>query len=242
MHIDLVKIFQDMDLFAKSIVFVLAAMALASLTVCIERLWVFRRTRFRAREFGAAASQLLKGGQYGELETKAKDQKDNPLADLLGAGIGVYLNVPHAEADKAEALDLVERELARKREAQSARLRRGLGVLASVGSVAPFVGLLGTVVGIIASFESIATEGSGGLGVVSAGIAEALVVTALGLVVAIPAVLIFNGLTAMADSILLALDHAAGEFVDHLKAAHGVKLAPVSPIRKETEVKNNNAA
>ena len=92
-------------------------------------------------------------------------------------------------------------------------------MLASVGSVAPFVGLLGTVVGIIAAFEGIAKEGSGGIGAVSAGIAEALVVTAFGLVVAIPAVLAFNYLSGRADQLTLALERARGEFLDHLEVS-----------------------
>jgi biopolymer transport protein ExbB len=92
-----------------------------------------------------------------------------------------------------------------------------MSVLATVGSVAPFVGLLGTVVGIIEAFAGIAKEGSGGLGAVSAGIAEALVVTALGLLVAIPAVLMFNLLSTRADALLLSLDQARSEFMDHLE-------------------------
>ena len=88
------------------------------------------------------------------------------------------------------AVELAQREAERQKEAVGLELRRGMGVLASVGSVAPFVGLLGTVVGIITAFQGIATTGSGGLGAVSAGIAEALIETALGLCVAIPAVLL----------------------------------------------------
>jgi biopolymer transport protein ExbB len=80
------------------------------------------------------------------------------------------------------------------------------------------VGLLGTVVGIIDAFQGIAAEGSGGIGAVSSGIAEALVVTAIGLVVAIPSVLAFNLLTARSDSLMMAIDQARGQLVDHLEA------------------------
>jgi biopolymer transport protein ExbB len=90
-----------------------------------------------------------------------------------------------------------------------------------VGSVAPFVGLLGTVVGIIAAFQGIAAAGSGGLGAVSAGIAEALVETALGLVVAIPAVLFFNYLTSRVNGIELALDRSASELLDEMQYHFG---------------------
>jgi biopolymer transport protein ExbB len=114
-------------------------------------------------------------------------------------------------------VELVRRELARQHEEAGADLRRGLGVLASVGSIAPFVGLLGTVVGIIAAFTKISVTGSGGLGSVAGGISEALVVTALGLVVAIPAVLIFNMLSGRADRIHQTLGAAGGQFLDNLE-------------------------
>jgi len=92
-----------------------------------------------------------------------------------------------------------------------------LAVLASVGSVAPFVGLLGTVLGIISAFQGIAATGSGGLSSVSAGIAEALIETALGLSVAIPAVLAFNYLSTSIARDELTLTNAAGELVDRIE-------------------------
>ena len=104
----------------------------------------------------------------------------------------------------------MRRELARRVDELVADLKRGLPLLASVGSVAPFVGLLGTVLGIITAFRGIAETGSGGLSAVSAGIAEALVVTALGLAVAIPAVLAFNYLATQIARDQLALTNAAG--------------------------------
>ena len=76
-------------------------------------------------------------------------------------------------------------------------------------------------VGIISAFQGIAAEGSGGLGAVSAGISEALIVTAIGLLVAIPSVLAFNFLSARADRLLLALDQSRGEFIDYLENQGG---------------------
>ena len=102
-------------------------------------------------------------------------------------------------------------------EDMGADLRRGLPVLASVGSVAPFVGLLGTVLGIITAFQGIAQSGSGGLSSVSAGISEALIETALGLAVAIPAVLAFNFLSTKIGRHEAALRAAAGELLDTLE-------------------------
>src|SRR5262249_25523206 len=120
------------------------------------------------------------------------------------------------------------RHMERYLEDVGADLRRGLSVLASVGSVAPFVGLLGTVVGIISAFQGIAATGSGGLSSLSGGIREALVEPALGLAVAIPAVLAFNYLSTSIARDEMALNTAAGELLDavdgwveHDVQAHG---------------------
>ena len=96
-----------------------------------------------------------------------------------------------------------------------------MGILASTGSTAPFIGLFGTVIGIITAFQGIASAGGGGIGAVSAGIAEALIVTAIGLVVAIAAVLVFNYLTARFDKFDMTMQHAASELVDYLEASGG---------------------
>lgn len=222
MSFNLIKIFHDMDLFARCVVGLLVAMAVASLAVFVERLWGLGRARRQSRRFGEVAGDLLSRGAYEEVIAGAAGFRGSPLAAMLQVGLRTYLDA-YKKPGKLSAIELVKRELARKGEAQSAEIRRGMSVLASVGSVAPFVGLLGTVVGIIAAFQGIAREGSGGLGAVSAGIAEALVVTALGLVVAIPAVLAFNFLSARADAVLLALEQSRGEFIDHLEA-HGKGL------------------
>jgi biopolymer transport protein ExbB len=139
---------------------------------------------------------------------------------MLTAGTRTYL-AAEAKPGELGAVELTRRELARQAEVVSADVRRGMSLLASVGSVSPFVGLLGTVVGIISAFQGIAAEGSGGLAAVSAGIAEALIVTAIGLLVAIPSVLAFNFLSARADQLLLALDQSRGEFIDYLENQGG---------------------
>jgi biopolymer transport protein ExbB len=125
-------------------------------------------------------------------------------------------------------VELARSESDRSLEAAGADLRRGLSVLASVGSVAPFVGLLGTVIGIIGAFQGIASTGSGGLGAVSAGIAEALIETAFGLMVAIPAVLLFNWLTTRINTIELTLSRSAGELLDEIENNHGREASSVS--------------
>jgi biopolymer transport protein ExbB len=219
MSFELSEIIAHMGFFARLIAVTLLIMAVASLAVFLERLVAFARSRSRSRRFGVLASDLLADDRDEELLARAAENRGH-LAALLGAGMKAFL-AGRRRPGQVSAVELARRELLRKSEALAADVRRGLGVLVTVGSVAPFVGLLGTVVGIIDAFQGIAAEGSGGLGAVSSGIAEALVVTALGLLVAIPAVLAFNLLSTRSETLLLALDQARGEFVDHLESRHG---------------------
>ncbi len=198
---------------------VLLAMALASLAVFFERLFAYARSRAASRKFAAEARALLEADDAEGLVKKSGGNKSH-LAQLLGTGAQTYLSASKKQTSLSP-VEATRRELLRKHEALTADVRRGMNVIASVGSIAPFVGLLGTVFGIISAFQGIAKEGSGGLGSVSLGISEALYETALGLVVAIPAVLAYNWLSAQADSILLALEQARGEFIDFLEARHG---------------------
>jgi biopolymer transport protein ExbB len=219
MSFDLLQIWQSMDLFARLVVVSLAIMAMLSTSVFFERVWYFRKNRRVAGQFLSAAADALEHARLEGIVAAAENFRGSPLPDLLAAGAKAFTGAAHNKRSGLAPIEVARRELVRRTEASAADIRRGFGVLASVGSVAPFVGLLGTVVGIIAAFEGIAKEGSGGIGAVSAGIAEALVVTAFGLVVAIPAVLAFNYLSSRADQLTLALERARGEFLDHLEVS-----------------------
>ncbi len=223
MEFNLVKVFQEMQPFAMAIVAVLAIMAMASLSVFVERVWVYYRSRRMSRRFAAQAGPLLEQLDHDGLVALAQRYQASHLAALLGDGMKTFI-AARKKPGEVSPLELTRRELDRRAEAISAEVRRGHGVLASVGSVGPFVGLLGTVIGIIGAFQGIGKEGSGGLAAVSAGIAEALIVTAIGLVVAIPAVLAFNMLSTRSDSLLLALEQSKGEFLDYLENQVGAGL------------------
>ncbi len=192
---DLGRIIGHMGAFALSITVVLLVMALASLAVFFERLWAYARSRSASKVFAREARPLLEANDTRSLQTKAQAAKNSHLARLILGGLKTFEASKARAASSVPPAELTRRELMRHSDALAADVRRGMGVLASVGSVAPFVGLLGTVVGIIDAFQGIAKEGSGGLGAVSAGISEALVVTAVGLLVAIPAVLAYNWLS-----------------------------------------------
>jgi len=218
---DLGKIISHMGPFALTIAITLLLMALASLAVFFERLYAYARSRAASKIFAREARSLLLANDTEGLRTKANAAKRSHLARLLSGGIKTFEEQSAQKQSQIAPTEMTRREMVRQSDALAADVRRGMGVLASVGSVAPFVGLLGTVIGIIDAFQGIAKEGSGGLGAVSSGISEALVVTALGLVVAIPAVLAYNWLSTQADAIILAIDQARGEFIDFLESRHG---------------------
>ena len=212
------EMWHTMGLPAKIVGAFLVTMGLSSLTVFIERLLVLRRSRAAARRFAAEAASQLQAGQVDAVIAEAAKHPYGHLPRLVQAGLSLYVQArATADASELSPAERTKRHLERQLELLGADLRRGMALLASVGSVAPFVGLLGTVVGIISAFQGIAASGSGGLSSVSAGISEALVETALGLAVAIPAVLAFNYLSSQMASEEMALATSAGELVDTLE-------------------------
>ncbi len=220
MQFNLGHIWASMGLMSRLVALVLVLMAIAAIAVVVERLIVLARQTRETRRFVGAAWPLLQSWRLEELAVHADEFKLSALARVVGPAIRRFQRGCD-ERGGLSPVELARREIDRRREALGADLRRGLPVLASVGSVAPFVGLLGTVVGIITAFQGIATTGSGGLGAVSAGIAEALVVTALGLAVAIPSVLTFNYLTTRIAAVELGLERSAGELLDEMEHEHG---------------------
>jgi biopolymer transport protein ExbB len=196
----------------------LLVMGLASLTVFIERILTLRRSREQSRKFAAETGGHLRAEMIDQVIDEAAKYKHGHLPRLVRTALTTYRHA-HDTADVSVLgpAERTRRHMERYVEDLGADLRRGLSVLASVGSVAPFVGLLGTVLGIISAFQGIASTGSGGLSSVSAGISEALIETALGLAVAIPAVLAFNYLSTSIARDETALNSAAGELLDSIE-------------------------
>jgi biopolymer transport protein ExbB len=194
-------------------------MGIASAMVFIERLLTLRRSRATSAAFAHAVGERFSRPAIDGVVTEAAKHGAGHLARLLGSGLTAYQRaLTDPDGPALTPAELTRRHMDREIEEIVATLKRGLPLLASVGSVAPFVGLLGTVVGIIAAFQGIAATGSGGISSVSAGIAEALVETALGLAVAIPAVLGFNYLSTSIARDELALTNTAGRVADTLEA------------------------
>ena len=220
MTFDLAHIWAHMSILSKIIAGCLFLMAIASVGVVVERFIAFAKAASASRSFVAQARPALENWELEKIGEIAKKHKASPLAGLFERMTSKYLEGVNQKGSMTP-IELARNEATRRLEAIGAELRRGMTVLASVGSVSPFVGLLGTVVGIIAAFQGIASTGSGGLGAVSAGISEALIETAFGLMVAIPAVLFYNYLSGRVSSIELALTGSVGELLDEMENNHG---------------------
>jgi len=219
MQFTLTDLWHHMGLFARLIVAVLGVMSIASLVVMAERLIVFNKSRSESRNFAEKmANTLAKNDLMTVAGTKVGDKVGH-----LGRVIGAGLNALRLSTDKDKDLQVesVARALERQAQREVQSLKRGLGLLATVGSTAPFVGLLGTVMGIVNAFQSMALTGSGGLGTVSAGIAEALITTAFGLLVAIPAVMAYNYLQGWVDARAVDISESSNEFLDLVAKSAG---------------------
>lgn len=211
MQFTLIDIRHHTGTFARMIIFTLAIMSVASLVVMAERMIVFRKTRSDSRNFAAKMGAIL---AKGDLTTAANTNlgKDvGHLGRVINSGLTAYRISPN---NKDVAVESVARALERQAQREVQSMKRGLGLLATVGSTAPFVGLLGTTMGIVNAFQLMAAAGSGGLGTISAGIAEALITTAFGLLVAIPAVMAYNFLQGWVDARSVDISESSNEFLD----------------------------
>lgn len=201
----------SMGLFAKTIVGVMALMSVASVVVMFDRIIVFYKSLMQSRQFAEKMGQLLTTGDLGQAAANSPSKNVGHLGRVINAGLTAFKLAPR---DRDTAVESVARALERQAAREVQVMKSGLGVLATVGSTAPFIGLLGTVMGIVNSFQMMAASGSGGLGTVSAGIAEALITTAFGLLVAIPAVMAFNFLQGFVDARAVDISESSNEFLD----------------------------
>jgi biopolymer transport protein TolQ len=214
----LTELWHHMGLFARLVVYVLILMSAGSILVMAERFISFLRSSGDSRRFASTlASAIEKAGVDEAAKTKVGTPKRvGHLGRVLSAGLGAYSMTRTAGTTADLTIESVARALERQAQREQQNLKRGLNLLATVGSTAPFVGLLGTVVGIINAFQQMAATGSGGLATVSAGISEALVTTALGLLVAIPAVMAYNYTQGWVDARMVDMTESSNELLDHV--------------------------
>ncbi|MBM3778259.1 MAG: flagellar motor protein MotA [Acidimicrobiia bacterium] len=205
---------------AIAVAVVLFIMSFWSIGVAIERIYTYSKARTQSKLFAPQVAKHLKEGRLKEAIalSGSKDYRYSHLAKVVLAGLQEYQFQQESGGtalNRDDVLDTVRRSIQRASALCASDLKKGVSTLATIGSTAPFVGLLGTVVGVINAFVGIASTGSGGIGAVSAGIAEALIETALGLFVAIPAVWFYNYLTGRLEYFNVEMDNSSSELVDY---------------------------
>ena len=194
MQFGLIEMWNAMGAVAKSVAILLIALSIISLYLFIERQLVFRKARAKSKQVAPKLADLLKKGQVKEalaLSTK-KENKASHLARVTAAGIQQFLEGKEFNLSFEEQVETAQRGCERASNIFSQELKRGLSTLATIATSAPFIGLFGTIAGIINAFRGMALTGSGGIGAVASGIAEALVTTAFGIGVAIIALWCYN--------------------------------------------------
>jgi len=218
--LNLIDIAQNMSGIAIAVAVILFIMSFWSVGVAIERIYTYNQARKQSKLYAPQVAKHLKDGRLKEAIalSASKDYRYSHLAKVVLAGLQEYQfqqETGGAALNREDVLDTVRRSIQRATALTASDLKKGVSTLATIGSTAPFVGLLGTVVGVINAFVGIASTGSGGIGAVSAGIAEALIETALGLFVAIPAVWFYNFLTSRIEYFNVEMDNSSSELVDY---------------------------
>ena len=208
-----------MGLMAKGVAVVLFIMSMWSIGVAIERIYTYRQARSQSKLLAPQVAKHLKDGRLKEAIALAgsKNYRYSHLAKVVLAGLQEYQFQQEsggASLSREDTMDTVRRSIQRASALTASDLKKGVAALATIGSTAPFVGLLGTVLGVINAFQGIGASGSAGIGAVSVGISEALVETALGLFVAIPAVWFYNYLTGRVEYFNVEMDNSSSELVD----------------------------
>lgn len=221
MELDPVHIWAAMPTAVAAVVVVLLTQALLSLAAVIDRMLMLFLSTQKNKAFASEVTPKLESGDFEGALGLASKASGSHLASTIYLGIRTFLDRRAEGKEVPAALQLSSRALNRQREQTSASLNKGMNILASTGSTAPFVGLLGTVLGILFAFQQIAQTGSGGIATIGAAIGEALVVTGLGLVVAIPTVLVFNYLSNRISLYEAGLENAGMELIDRLETELG---------------------
>ena len=216
MQLSILDLWGQMAGFARGIVFTLLAMSLWSLSIAIKKWWDLRPAQKETRKFAPEFSQFLEEDNLAEAVTLADKYKKSHVARVLGGALTEIRPLIQDGSVTVGDINSAERAVEREMLMTITDLKRGLGVLATVGATAPFVGLLGTTMGIVNSFAAMAASGSGGLASISSGVSEALITTAFGLIVAIPAVWLFNYFQIKIDNLTAEMTYTSKEMIDYM--------------------------
>lgn len=216
MQVNLIELWHEMLWFARGVVFVLAFMSIWATSITIRNWWNLRKAQRETRKFAPEFSQFLEEDNLVEAIKLAEGYKKSHVARVLGGALGEVKPLIMDGSVTVADINSAERAVERNMMIITSELKRGLAVLATVGSTAPFVGLLGTTMGVVNAFQGMATSGSGGIAAISSGISEALITTAFGLLVALPAVWAFNYFTNKIENLVVEMTYTSKELIDYL--------------------------
>ena len=197
------------------VIIILLLQSIYMIAVGIERLLTYNKAKSQSRLYAPKVAQALKTSNIDEAINISDRHKDSHLAMVVSSGLKEFAAHQGNSDISGDEMEASKRALQRAIAVKTAELKRGLSGLATVGSTAPFVGLFGTVVGIIGAFVALASAENAGIGAVGAAIAEALVATAFGIAVAVPAVWMFNYFTNKVTSFSVEMENSASELVDY---------------------------
>jgi len=213
------QLWEHMAWMARTVAIILFIESVWSLAVMIDRYLYFSAARKQSREFAPKVAGALKESKLEEAIKIADRNKKSHLAEVVTAGLQEFRASSGTATE--DTIASAGRALERAEAIVHAKLKRGLAVLATIGSTAPFVGLFGTVVGILHAFDAIATQKIAGIGADAGGISEALVTTAFGLLVAIPAVMAFNYFSGRVEAFDVEMDNSSSELIDYFLKRRG---------------------
>src|SRR6202045_727619 len=209
------SVWENMSWPARLVVIILFLMSAWSIGVMIDRLIAYNGARKQSRQFAPAVAGALREGKLDEAIKIADRYSKSHLAKVVVAGLQEFRAHQLSSDISGEEIEASRRALERAEAIVHAELKRGVSTLATIGSTGPFVGMFGTVVAVINAFKGISTEKSTGLGAVAGGISEALVTTAIGLFVAIPAVWMFNFFTGKIEAFDVEMGNSSSELIDY---------------------------
>ena len=209
------EIVQSLTIPGWVVIIVLLLQSIYLIAVGIERYMTYNKAKQQSRQYAPKVAQALKNSNIDEAINISDKHKDSHLAMVVSSGLKEFAAHQGNTDISGDEMEASKRALQRAIAVKTAELKRGLSGLATVGSTAPFVGLFGTVVGIIGAFNALRANETAGIGAVGGSIAEALVATAFGIAVAVPAVWMFNYFTNKVTSFSIEMENSASELVDY---------------------------
>lgn len=222
----IIEMLKSLDIIAGAVVALLLLMSVYSIAIAVERFLTYRAAKQQSREFAPRVAQALKNERIEEAINISDKHRKSHLAMVVNSGLQEFRAHEQSEEISGDEIEASKRALQRAIAIKTAEFRRGLSGLATIGSTAPFVGLFGTVYGILHAFQNMKNAESAGIAAVAGGISEALITTALGLVVAVPAVWLFNYFTGKVDGFIVEMDNSASELVDYFLKSRTRQLKP----------------